>query len=271
MDINHQDNRNRRLSVASCERIILYVDDFAAATGQDLSPEFYNRTKNVHASSAEPDVLRMDYRSSLYPSSSPVSLYPDNLSFQLDDRSALYPPHSAERSPSPNPLSSQTSTPRRSRCNLDVDQRSSRRSSIQSSRSRTNSCSKPTPLGDDRRASVSKKTRPRRASSTVPRRDSVRPAKADVKETPIIKDDRELEQARRHRRIAMIVLGTFIFLVTASILVVVVTLTQSSFLSPATGSKELAEHRAQLRKENEELLNSLNRDISVPENVTAPP
>ncbi|XP_026827117.1 uncharacterized protein LOC113562304 [Ooceraea biroi] len=147
MDINHQDNRNRRLSVASCERIILYVDDFAAATGQDLSPEFYNRTKNVHASSAEPDVLRMDYRSSLYPSSSPVSLYPDNLSFQLDDRSALYPPHSAERSPSPNPLSSQTSTPRRSRCNLDVDQRSSRRSSIQSSRSRTNSCSKPTPLG----------------------------------------------------------------------------------------------------------------------------
>lgn len=26
-----------------------------------------------------------------------------------------------------------------------------------------------------------------------------------------------------------------------------------------------------VRKENEELLNSLNRDISVPENVTAPP
>lgn len=145
MDINHQDSRDRRLSAASCERIILYVDDFAAATGQDLSPEFYNPVKNAYALAPEPDVLRMEYRSGLYPSSSPV--YPDSLTFQLDDRSALYPPHSIERSPSPNLLCSQTSTPRRSRCNLDVDQRSSRRSSIQSSRSRTNSYSRPTPLG----------------------------------------------------------------------------------------------------------------------------
>lgn len=103
--------------------------------------------------------------------------------------------------------------------------------------------------GDDRRASVSKKPRPRRASTTASRKDSVRPVKADVKETPIVtKDARELEQARRHRRIAMIVLGTFIFLLTASVLVVVITLTHSSFLSPATGSKELAEHRAQCKR-----------------------
>jgi len=101
--------------------------------------------------------------------------------------------------------------------------------------------------GDDRRASISKKTRPRRASATAPRRDSVRPTKADIKETPVAKDTREFEQARRHRRIAMIVLGTFIFLLTASVLVVVVTLTHSTFLSPATGSKELTEHRAHLQ------------------------
>lgn len=45
----------------------------------------------------------------------------------------------------------------------------------------------------------------------------------------------------------MIVLGTFVFLLVASVLVVVVTLTHSSFLSPVTGSKELAEHRAQCK------------------------
>lgn len=96
--------------------------------------------------------------------------------------------------------------------------------------------------GDDRRASVSKKTRPRRASTAAPRKDSVRPVKADVKQTQkIIEETQELEQARRHRRIAMIVLGTFIFLLVASVLVVVITLTQSSFLSPASSSKELAE------------------------------
>lgn len=141
MDINLRDDRNRRPSATSCERIILYVDDFAAATGQDLSSEFYNRAKDVYVLSAEPDNKRIGHRSSLYPPT------PDSLDFQLDDRSALYLLDSGERSPSPNLLCSQTSTPRRSRCNLDVDQRSSRRSSTQSSRSRTNSCNRPTPLG----------------------------------------------------------------------------------------------------------------------------
>jgi len=140
MDINYRDDRNRQPSVASCERIILYIDDFSAATGQDLSSGFYNRAKDVYALSDEPNGTRTGHRSSLYPPT------PDSLGFQLDDRSGLCLLDSGDRSPSPNLLYSQTSTPRRSRCNLDVDQRSSRRSST-SSRSRTNSCSKATPLG----------------------------------------------------------------------------------------------------------------------------
>lgn len=59
----------------------------------------------------------------------------------------------------------------------------------------------------------------------------------------MIEDTQQLEQARRHRRIAMIILGTFIFLLAASVLVVVITLTQSSFLSPASDSKELERNR----------------------------
>lgn len=141
MDINHGDDRSRRPSAASFERIILYVDDFAAATGQELSPEFYNRPEDVYALSVEPDGSRLDRRFSLYP------LGPGSPCFQLDNRSALYPLQSGERSPCSNLLCSQTSAPRRSRSILDVDQRSSRRSSVQSNRSRTNSCSRPTPLG----------------------------------------------------------------------------------------------------------------------------
>lgn len=50
----------------------------------------------------------------------------------------------------------------------------------------------------------------------------------------------------------MVVVGTFIFLLVASVLVVVVTLTHSSFLSPVIGSKELAEHRAQCKSVTQE-------------------
>ncbi|XP_035728273.1 lateral signaling target protein 2 homolog isoform X2 [Vespa mandarinia] len=125
-------------------------------------------------------------------------------------------------------------------------------------------------MGDGRRASVSKKNRPRR-SGTTRRKDSVRPARTEVKDArKVLENEQDNEQTRRHRRVAMIVLGTFLFLLAASVLVVVVTLTHSSFHSPPTGSKELIKHRAQLRKENEELLNSLNRDF-VPANATASP
>lgn len=136
MDINNQNDRDRRPSVASCERIILYVDDFAAATGQDLSSGFCNRVKDVYALSGEADSTRTGHRSSLYPPTLD----------SLGDRSGIYLFDSGDRPPSPNLLYSETSTPRRSRCNLDIDQRSSRRSSMQST-SRTNSCSRPTPLG----------------------------------------------------------------------------------------------------------------------------
>lgn len=143
MDVNRRDARDRRPSASSFERIILYVDDFAEATGQDLSPELYSRVpEDVVYSLSEPDGPRMGHRSSLYPPS------PDGpVGFQLGDRSALYPLNPDEKPPCSNPLCSQTNVPRRSRTNLDVDQRSSRRSSVQSSRSRTNSCSRPTPLG----------------------------------------------------------------------------------------------------------------------------
>lgn len=145
MDINHMDNRNRRPIAASCEKIIFYVDDFTTSmSGQDLSSEFCNRANDdVYALSVEANSPRAGHRSSLYPPSldSPTT-------FQLDDRSAFYLLNAGERSLSSNQLCSQSSTPRRSRSNLDVDQRSSRRSSVSSGRrSRTNSCSKPTPLG----------------------------------------------------------------------------------------------------------------------------
>lgn len=138
MNINHRDEQNRRPSVASCERIILYVDgNFATATSQDSTPRLHNRADDIYTLSVGLDNSRMGHRSSLYPPN------PDSPVFQLGD---LYPLNSAERLASSNLLCSQTSTPRRSRCNLDVDQRSSRRSSI-TSHSRTNSCSRPTPLG----------------------------------------------------------------------------------------------------------------------------
>lgn len=142
MDVNRKDDHSRPSSAASFERIIVYVDDFAAATGQDLSPNFYNRTPEDVRALPKLDNPRMDQRSSLYPPS------PDNSpGLQLSDRSALYPLNPGERPLCSNPLCPQTNAPRRSRSNLDVDQRSSRRSSVQSSRSRTNSCSRPTPLG----------------------------------------------------------------------------------------------------------------------------
>lgn len=101
--------------------------------------------------------------------------------------------------------------------------------------------------GDDRRASICKKTKSRKAS-VVPRKDSMHSTKKGIKQTQkIIKDTQELEQTRRHRRVAMIILAIFIFLLAAAVLVVVMTLTHSMFLSPAAGSKELTEHRAQCK------------------------
>uniref|UniRef100_A0ABD2VZK5 Uncharacterized protein n=1 Tax=Trichogramma kaykai TaxID=54128 RepID=A0ABD2VZK5_9HYME len=54
----------------------------------------------------------------------------------------------------------------------------------------------------------------------------------------------EDERSPRQRRIASILLGTFLFILAASVLAVVVTLTHSSFHQPPIGSRELQEHRA---------------------------
>ncbi|XP_043251974.1 lateral signaling target protein 2 homolog isoform X1 [Colletes gigas] len=122
-------------------------------------------------------------------------------------------------------------------------------------------------MGNGRRNSLSRTTRPRRAS-TSRRRDSVQPIKTEIKEVEKVAESvQDLEEARRHRRITVIILGTFLFLLVAAVLAVVVTLTHSTFSRSAVGSKE---HRLSLRKENEELLNSLNRDFTV-ENTTMPP
>lgn len=142
MDISHRSDQNRIPSAVSSEKIILYVDDLSTVIGQDTSSDLHYRPDDIHALSVDTDVSRTSRRSLLYPPSL------DSLGFQLDDRSALYPLNCGEKSSCSNLVSSQTSVPRHSKHNLDVDQRSSsRRSSTQLSRSRANSCSRPTPLG----------------------------------------------------------------------------------------------------------------------------
>ncbi|KAI4498366.1 hypothetical protein M0802_006545 [Mischocyttarus mexicanus] len=270
MNPKTKDNRVRRASGTYSERVIFYVDDLTVENCQSSTPELYYRTESTDSPyRSNSDCVQLDDRSALYPPPAP-----DNICLELDDRFALYTPiKKLEKAPRRSSSCSQSNTNRRSSHNLDIETRSSRRSSVQSGRSRANSSGRPTPLGDGRRASVSKKNRTRK-SGTTRRKDSVRPTKFETKEPTrkvLEEDEQDTEQSRRHRRIAMIVLGTFLFLLAASVLVVVVTLTHSSFLSPPTGPKDLKEHRAQLRKENEELLNSLNRDTFVPVNATVPP
>lgn len=137
MDVDRGDERYRRPSAASFEGIVFYVDDFSAATttGRDPSSKMYDRPEDVYELSVASDESR----------AIPQPSGPDSFGLQPENRSALYPAYlPGERA------CCQTSGPRRSRSNLDVDQRSSRRSSVQSSRSRANSCSgRPTPLGNE--------------------------------------------------------------------------------------------------------------------------
>lgn len=262
MKSNSRESRIRRPSGTFSERVIFYVDDLTTENCQSSTPELYHRPESSYSPyRSSSDCLRLDDRSALYPPA------PDNICLELDDRFTLSLPIKGEK---PRRNSTCSGTNRRLSHNSEVETRSSRRSSVHSGHSRINSSGRPTPLGDGRRASVSKKNRPRR-SGTTRRKDSVRPARTEAKDArKVLENEQDNEQTRRHRRVAMIVLGTFLFLLAASVLVVVVTLTHSSFHSPPTGSKELIKHRAQLRKENEELLNSLNRDF-VPANATASP
>ncbi|XP_076295542.1 uncharacterized protein LOC143216410 [Lasioglossum baleicum] len=234
MSKQRRDSSNRRLSRSSSERKIFYVDDASLDPTYNPSPDISQRLYNCDASYPPED------RSSICAPSL------DATGFQLGEHSALYMPGSDDELRHSMPARSKTGSQRQSRKHSEVDlqSRSSRRSSVQSSRSRINSCSRPTPLGNGRRNSSVRPAKSRRASNAR-RKDSVRPVKDEVKEVRGSAEDAEtLEQARRHRRITMIILGTFIFLLVASILAVVVTLTQSTFLRPPAGSKELAEHRA---------------------------
>ncbi|XP_078038606.1 uncharacterized protein LOC144470889 [Augochlora pura] len=236
MSKQRRDSSNRRLSRSSSERKIFYVDD------PSLDHPSYN---------ASPDIIcqRLYSCDASYPAEDRSSICVPNLDavgFQSSENSALCAAGADDEPRHGVPARSKTGSQKQGRKQSDADlqSRSSRRSSVQSSRSRINSCSRPTPLGNSRRNSSVRPAKSRRASNAR-RKDSVRPVKDEIKQVRESAEDAEnLEQARRHRRITMIILGTFIFLLVASILAVVVTLTQSTFLRPATGSKELAEHRA---------------------------
>lgn len=233
MKSTQENERNHRSSSCNSDQAISRPDDTSFEMVREPSLDYCQRMDNCYT------LCPSDDRRSFQPRS------PDATGFQLDEHLAFYL-SSPDDELRPNaPTRTKTSNSKQTRNNSELDQRSSRRSSVQSSRSRTNSCSRPTSLGNGRRSSSSRRTKTRRGS-TPRRKDSVRPLKTEAKDPlKVLEDARTLEQARRHRRIAMIVLGTFLFLLAASILVVVVTLTHSTFLSPAAGSKELAEHRAQ--------------------------
>lgn len=188
----------------------------------------------------------------------------------------LYPPETQKYPQRSSSVYSQSGRPRRSRTIVGAEGHGgSRRASVHGGRSRANSCNGPTPLGDGRRASVCRKNRPRRGS-TVRRKDSVQPGKTaavNLPKAPIspVENPGGIGQDRNRRKIVMIVLAIFIFLLAAAVLVVVITLTHSSFHRlPNDPANHLEAHQDnQLRKENEELFNSLNRDSSVPDNTTA--
>lgn len=125
---------NRRLSRSSSERIIFYMDDTSFEVSHEPSPDHCHQSNNSYT---------------LYPTESGTfyPLDPDATGFQLDERSTLYP-SSNDDEPRRNVSGhSKTGNSKQGKNNSELDQRPSRRSSVQSSRSRTNSCSKPTPLG----------------------------------------------------------------------------------------------------------------------------
>lgn len=128
---------NRRLSRSSSERMICscHADDTPYEIIREPSLDYCQRSDNCYT---------------IYPSVDRASLClanPDATGFPLDDRSALYlsSPDDETRANASTRTKTGNSKPPRNNCEL--DQRSSRRSSVQSSRSRTNSCSRPTPLG----------------------------------------------------------------------------------------------------------------------------
>ncbi|XP_076678197.1 uncharacterized protein LOC143374154 [Andrena cerasifolii] len=135
MEPTHKSEPSRRISGSSSERIMVYVDDLSFDTSHDLSPDLCRRLSNCYT------LYPLEDRSSLYLSN------PDTIVPQLDDHSVLYLARSDDKPRHSVSIHTKPSSLRPTRSNSEPDQRSSRRSSVQSSRSRMNSCSKPTPLG----------------------------------------------------------------------------------------------------------------------------
>ena len=135
MESTHRSELSRRVSGPSSERIMVYVDDLSFDASHDLSPDMCRRLSNCYT---------------LYPLEDRPSLYlpnPDTIEPQLNDHSVLYSARSDDKPRHNVSIHTKTSSLRPTRSNSELDQRSSRRSSVQSSRSRINSCSKSTPLG----------------------------------------------------------------------------------------------------------------------------
>ena len=136
MESTQGHERNRRSSSYNSDRAISRADDTSFEMVREPSLDHCQRMDNCYTLCPSDD-----RRSSFHPRS------PDPIGFQLDEHLAFYL-SSPDDEPRPNaPTRAKTSNSKQARNNSELDQRSSRRSSVQSSRSRTNSCSRPTSLG----------------------------------------------------------------------------------------------------------------------------
>lgn len=129
-----ENDANRRLSRSSSDRII-YVDDASYEFCHEPSTDYCQLSDNCRA------LYRSDDRVQFY------SPCPDTTVFHLDDHPAHCPSALNDESRRNGPGRSKTGESRHAKNVSEINQCSSRRSSVQSGRSRANSCSRPTPLG----------------------------------------------------------------------------------------------------------------------------
>ncbi|XP_011313569.1 uncharacterized protein, partial [Fopius arisanus] len=160
----------------------------------------------------------------------------------------LYPSSPRSQPSRSSSICSQIDKPQRYRRSVDVGYPIKQSTGQTGSRPRPKS-TRFTPLGDERRASIRKKSpsgRRRSTSGEIRRKSTSRALSTECQiKSKEDESQTETEQMRRHRRVVALVLGIFMFLLVASVVVVVVTLTHSSFHSPPVGNRELARHRAQ--------------------------
>ncbi|KAJ8665403.1 hypothetical protein QAD02_007065, partial [Eretmocerus hayati] len=284
-------HRERRpLSTSSEERATFHVTDLQDSSP---SPELPHHAGDDGSSPQdEPHHLQQQHRRL---SRHNVQRRPSS---SLERAASSGPQRSRRNSSAVAPTGSQ-GRPRRQRRPSEFSEHSlgRRSSNCPVTRPRANSCARPTPLGDGRRASACR-SRPQLGATTVGaasslpgpartgrRRSSVAPGQlqlqhqwsrrgsrspSDALLTPTMscsldaieaaatgrslhrgsrsaslaaKDPELAARIRRHRRIASVLLATFLFILAASVLAVIVTLTHSSFYKPSGGPRELAEHR----------------------------